>query len=254
MKNYLMLIVAVFSFRHAAAQDKGMRAQFQAGFTCNFLTKSASTYVGAHGGGSSYTISEIHPLPGFTTGFLWQSERGPVLFRTGILLSYHVNSAKMDYNSYVVGFQLINSTNIKTRFRNLYIQLPLEIGIPIGTSRSFAIWGGVKASVLAANAGIWESSSIENTIDWTSYGPIVSEVDTTLESKKPGMNKFDFAIELACSKHFKNKWLAEARIYKGFIAVNSNAASSHTERLKQLTFEVTVGMLLNKKSDFSTSN
>jgi hypothetical protein len=98
--------------------------------------------------------------------------------------------------------------------------------------------GRCKGITSAANAGIWEASSTGNEIEWTPTGPVVKELDTTYLSEKPGIQNYDIAIELAFTKHFTDKWVAEARVYKGFVVVNTNASSSYTERMKQLTLRL----------------
>jgi len=249
MKIFFSSLLFVLWGFHSLAQYSRTFA-LQGGVTINFL-REANTLPG-YQCGVGYQVSDkidsMKPGIGFVTGVINQHKisGGPLFLRLGALLDYKLSNASL--NSY--GTELIGSyfdrKNIESRYRNLYLLIPIELGYGFGKTQSLYAFAGFNAGVGITNSSNWTYSYMytqygvetNGDIDTVSGGP--DEIQETLETNGPLI-----AIEFGLGKILFDRLMIEARVNTGLNVMSEFGGENL--RLKQTTAEVVVGLMFGRK-------
>jgi hypothetical protein len=231
--------VICFLFFHFTcdAQKAGFPIYLESGLTFNFLRTIPQNYPDSTDRKSTLEIDKLKPLSGFVIGVVPQvTINGGCFYKVGVVFSYLVSSAEINSRNEISGILYATSTNIKTRFRNLYVQFPVAFGYSFGRRKIFSAFGGVRLSLPVLDRSFTEQSSIFYS---TYFEPDTFTYTTTLDTHSE-----DIAAEIGFTQRLSDVFILEERIYRGFTIISEFTDGRRSPALKQTTFELTFGWKL----------
>ncbi|MFI5135424.1 MAG: hypothetical protein ACHQD9_06190, partial [Chitinophagales bacterium] len=138
--------------------------------------------------------------------------------------------------------------NIKTRFRTLYVQLPLELGGDIGEKKSLSIYGGIKIGYRLVNESKWNFMHTEYQYEISSGGTLmlIDSVGPNEEQSKLATHSSDIAAEIGFREILSGKLTLEERVDASLFTVMDFGDASYGPTLHQVTGEIVLGWKLKR--------
>jgi len=251
VKHSFLILFIILVAKISEGQESGNQIYIQGGATVAFLYKIPQNYGGPLGSYTAYDIQNLKPLPGFVSGVVSEPIISKtVFFRFGGLVSYHASAMTINTITTAPVYGLVDKKeNIKTRVRNLYIQLPLEFGISFFEKKSFAIYGGVKIGYRLLNESTWNYMHTSYNFEISNGGTVVfiDSIGPKAESSELPTHSSDIAVEIGFRQSLNDHLSVEERIDASLISTVDFGDAVEAPTLNQVVGEIVLCWKLNKR-------